>query len=340
MNEKLQGLIPFLRIFFPELRKWIPKILIGAGIAIITGPFWAPILNAALKRYFDLSVPLEQSSIAGWILLALGLGVYFFTVAEDRRTQSKPAQPQEIADQRSLNSFFSKLSLPAFDSFFEYGHLLMTYTPVFYYYYGLKEFVEASEYHIHDEEIRAEIESLCSAMSSALSHGDYFHPTSNEKLQKFDSSRDMYLHEDVRLARENFLSSVTAAEQHMRNLCRKVKSKYPEFDFATTSQSAIADFKEYLKSQDDSEKRYLSDKENSVLHTIVFMEENRAQADLKNITRALGISRIDVQVALDSLIDREYVKHLYPGALHQKYTILKAGRDYYVNNVQQAGEID
>jgi hypothetical protein len=64
------------------------------------------------------------------------------------------------------------------------------------------------------------------------------------------------------------------------------------------------------------------------MECILELEDHRQTPNLRALTAVQGCDRIHVQVALDRLIERGFVKHLYPGSGAQKYTVLKLGRAY------------
>lgn len=337
MKEKIQGLVWLLRIFFPEQRKWVARTLIVVGISMVSTPVWAPYADAVLKRYADMSVPVGPGAIAGWILLALGLTVFSVNEFLDRRPKPKLVSAEDVADRKSMESLLSTLFLPAMDQFFHFGKLSIIYVPVLHCFYGLEGFVQASNYHIHDQGLKGEVDSLYLALSSALSHGEYFVEMPNEDFQKFDSRRDIYFDPDAKRAHDDFVSSVYSAERNLRNLCTQIRSKYPDFDFNTTNRLALIEYKEHYRKKEESARSDVSDVELSVLHAILSMEEYRQYPNLNNLSQTLGSPRVDVQVALDKLIELAFVKHLYPGMPHQKYTVLKDGRAYYVKHKERAG---
>ncbi|WP_409286032.1 hypothetical protein [Pseudomonas protegens] len=326
-----------MRLLFPEQRKWVARALITAGIPMVTGPFWEPYVNAALEHYAGFSVPVPNV-FAGWAILVLGLLVFIFNEVSDRRPKKEVTSYEDLADRKSMEKLFSNLYMPALDKFFHFGKLSITYVPILHYFYGLEGFVQASSYHIHDAELKGDVDKLYAALSRALSHGEYFVEMPNVELQKFDSHRDIHADADAYRAHQDFLSSVHAAEDHLRSLYRRVSTKYPDFDFLKTSQAALAEYHEYDQKQKEEEAEVVSEFEFEVLHAILDVEAGPHYPNLATLAALLTSPRVDVQVALDKLIERGFVAHLYRGMPYQKYTVLKDGRAYYVANREQLGE--
>lgn len=329
-----------MRLLFPEQRKWVARVLIGAGISMVTGPMWEPYANAALEHYAGFSVPAPNVT-AGWVILTLGLVVFIVNEILDRLPGLKMASVEDVADRKSMDILFSSLYMPAFDKFFHFGKLSITYLPALHYFSGLEGFVETASYHVHDKELRRNIDGLHSSLSRALSHGEYFVEMPNAELQKFDSRRDIYIDPNAKRAHDDFVNSVYTAEEHLRNLCRRVCVKYPDFDFSRTNRTALAEYREYYqkKEEEEEEAAVVSKFEFKVLSTILDVEAGPNYPNLSTLAALLTCPQVDVQVALDKLIERNYVAHLYRGTLHQKYTVLVEGRAYYVDNRKQfAGE--
>lgn len=316
-----------IRLFFPEPRKWLARVLVLAGIPMVSGPLWEPYLNALLARYAEVSVPSPNATIGG-ILLALGIVGVIVNEVLDRRAKRVSVSVEDENDKRTLYGLFSELHLPTLDLFIHYGKLSMTYTPVLHYFSGLEAVVLASKYHIHDRLVQEGVERLYASLSSALSHGEYFTETSNEKLQKFDSRHDVHADPRAREAHDAFIQSVYDTETHLRALCMTVRTKYPDFDLDATSQRALEDYRSY----NEEASAAVSDREFAVLAMIIQLEEVRDVPTLQRLVEALGRPRVDVQVALDKLIKLGQVKHLYPGMTWQKFTALPDGRAYYVRH--------
>lgn len=325
MNNYHQIALQIIRIFFPEQRKWVARILIASAIPMLTGPVWEPYLNAVLRRYGDFVVP-NPNVTAGWVLLVCGLVVFAANEVLDRRPKQVRVPVEDVADRKTLLTLFSELHLPTLDQFIHYGKLSITYVPVLHHFHGSEGVVQASNFHLHDRVIKSEVGGLHAALSRALSFGEYFVEMPNEKLQKFDSRRDIHADPRAREAHNDFIQAVYDVETHLRALCAAVRSKYPDFDFEATNRRALDDYKSYYQEPSPE----LSEHEFAVLAEIVRLEEVREAPTLQNLATAMGVPKVDVQVGLDNLTKLGHVKHLYPGGLHQKFTVLPSGRALYI----------
>lgn len=319
-----------VRLLFPELRKKIIWALVIAGISLVSGPGWQPYVNAILQHFWSITIP-PADVATGWILLSLGL--LFFVAGElrDRGVGGKVPSPQEVADLKALRKLFSTIHLPTLTKFFQHGKGTMIYYPVSHYVDDLEGVIHAAQYQLHDQKLKEEANGLHQALNAALEQIDYFSPTSNPDLLTFESKHDIYANTEAREARDCFLSAVQAAEGHLHNLCRLVSSKYLEFDFDATDRAALRGYEDGLRRIEAvkaAEAAAVSDFEVSVMECILELEDHRQTPNLRALTAVQGCDRIHVQVALDRLIERGFVKHLYPGSGAQKYTVLKLGRAY------------
>ncbi|MEW8436921.1 MAG: hypothetical protein AB2689_02090 [Candidatus Thiodiazotropha taylori] len=73
MKEILTGLIS---VFKPDITKWLVRIFVTSGIALIATPIWEPYANAAIENYLGIVIP-PSTHYSGWFLVALGLVVYY-----------------------------------------------------------------------------------------------------------------------------------------------------------------------------------------------------------------------------------------------------------------------
>lgn len=325
MKVNEQQIWRVIRLFFPEQRKWVARVLVLAGIPLISGPLWQPYLDAFLARYFDINVPSPNITI-GAVLLTLGLLGVIANEALDRWPKKISVSVEDDADKQTLHGLFSELHLPSLDLFIHYGKLSATYTPVLHYFYGLEGVVHASKYHIHDQSLKVGVEHLYASLSKALSYGEFFTETANENIQKFDNRQDVHAAPRAREAHDAFIQAVCDTETHLKALCMAVRSKYPGFDLDATSRHALEDYRRYTKEAAAE----LSDGEFAVLAMIIRLEEVRDVTTLPRLAEVLDRPKVDVQVALDKMIKMGHVKHLYPGMTWQKFTALPDGRAYYV----------
>lgn len=217
-----------LSVLFPEQRKWIVRVLVLAGISIVSAPFWEPYLNAALTNYFGVSVPMPNAT-TGWILLALGIVGAICNVVLDRRDKQITVSVEDASDRETLTMLLSELHMPTLDTFIAYGKTSMAYIPVLHYFSRVDAVVNSSAFHLHDPQLKEKVGHFHAALSKALSFEEYFVETSNDKLQKFDSRRDVHADPQARKAHDGFIQSVWDTERHIKELCQSVRSKYPDF---------------------------------------------------------------------------------------------------------------
>ncbi|EGQ8098939.1 hypothetical protein ACEV8A_19010 [Vibrio parahaemolyticus] len=322
-----QTIWKIIRIFFPEQRKWVARLLVIFGLPMVGSPVWEPYLNAILTRYFQISVP-SPNPIVGGSLLALGIMGVIVNEWLDRRQKPDTVSVEDISDRKTLEEIFEELHLPTLDLFFHYGKVTMVYTPVLHYFYGLEALVKASKYYVYDHELSEDVDRFYVSLTKALSYGEYFVDTPKDKLLKFDSRRDIYIDTKAKKAHDGFTQAVSDTEAHLRELCKAVRLKFPDFDLNATSRRAMEAYKSYCTEKE----KIVSTWEFSVLAEIIELEDIREIPTLSRLSVRLNKQKVDVEVALDKLIELGHVKHLYPGMSWQKYTALKSGRAYYVNH--------
>lgn len=314
-----------LGAWFPEQRKWIVRVLVLAGLPMLSAPLWEPYLNAALAKSFDVSVTTPNAMVGG-ILLALGIMGAIANVVLDRKDKRIAVSQEDVADKKTLTMLFSEIYLPTLDTFIDYGKKSVIYIPVLHYFFGVDAVIRSSAYHLHDPKLREAVGHFHAALSKALSYGEYFVEMPNDTLQKFDSRHDVHVDPQAKAAHEDFIQAVWDTEHHIKVLCQLVQSKYLDFDLSETNRRALEDYRHHQAKVANE----VSDWEFSVMNAIIEMEEIRETPTLQNLSATLKRPSVDVRVALDKLIGLNYVKHLYPGAPWQKYTVLADGRAYYV----------
>ncbi|WP_339440674.1 hypothetical protein [Pseudomonas proteolytica] len=325
------------RLLFPQQRKWVAGILIVAGLSMLTTPAWAPYADAILEHFWGIKMPSTAAATGlGVLILVMGVAIHIFNEYLERRPstpllEAPQVSPADFADQRSLVELFSNLHVPTFDQFFQLGQESKFYLPMLHYYFGLKDFVQASEYHLHDAQMESEISALHNSLTLAVSFGGYFTDTSNPDLQKFDCRWDVDADSNEKRASETFHYAVTESRDRLRKVCKLIKSRYPDFDFKSTNRAALQDMQEYRRRAEDDDAKTLPHSDFSVMHAILEAEGGPLYPNLQTLVGLLRLPQVDVQVALDRLIEKGFVKHLYPGQLYQKFTVLKPGRAYYVD---------
>lgn len=245
MSEQLTKVLPFLRIFFPEQRKWVARVFIVCGLPLVAGQVWEPYANALLSKYLEVRVTVEAATYTGWALLIIGMIVFVVNEVLDRLPKRLVVTAEDTADRQSLIALFSQIHTPSLDLFFHYGKLSMTYYPVLHYFYGIEGFVQASRFHIHDVNLKTTIEALYSSLAKALSFGEFFSQTANPDLYKFDSRHDIHMTPRAKEAHDTFIAAIYAAEGHLRTLCEQTSKKFPDFDFAATNTAAAENYRSY-----------------------------------------------------------------------------------------------
>lgn len=316
-----------IRIFFPEQRKWVARSLFFAGLSIVAAPVWEPYVTALLARFVDVNVP-AHSPIIGGVLLALGLVGVVANETLDRWSSQAEVSQEVNADKDTLLAFFSELHLPSIDMFIDYGKSSFFYTPVLHYYSGVEAMVGSSAFHLYDSQLKGAVERFYNSFSDALSFGEYFIETNNDRLQKFSVGHGTDVDSRAEKACDEFLAAVYETELSLRALCKLKAEKYPEIELNFTNQKALEDYNKYYQ----NERLWLRELELSVLTAIVEMEEVREVPTLESLAAAIGMAKIDIRVALDKLISEKFALHLYPGTPWQKFTILELGRAYYVQH--------
>ncbi|HAS1134056.1 TPA: hypothetical protein I3806_003492 [Enterobacter cloacae] len=224
------------RVFFPEQRKWACRALITAGISMLSGPLWVPYVNAFLSRYVRIDIP--DASTTGWVCLVLGLLCLIANEALDRWPFKQKMTAEDKEDKNTLYELFSQMHLPTYDWFFHHGKSSMVYIPALHYHYGVEGYIQATQFHLHDQKIRESVELFYQSCSRAFSYGFYFAETSNPNLQKFSNQHNVHTDPNAKAAHDDFLNAVYEAEGHLKDLYKAVKTKYPDFDMEAMSKAA------------------------------------------------------------------------------------------------------
>jgi len=64
VNEILNSIGKILFMFKPDQKKWIVRILVLCGLALLSPPFWQSLLNAFLSQKLDFNPPEAMSIVA------------------------------------------------------------------------------------------------------------------------------------------------------------------------------------------------------------------------------------------------------------------------------------
>lgn len=92
-KQILDFLLEVIRIFRPDQRKWIVRIFILSGIGMISTPFWQPWVEAILKK--EIGLDLSYTMIPGWVLITIGVVIYFFNNWQEKQLKKSPTFGQE-----------------------------------------------------------------------------------------------------------------------------------------------------------------------------------------------------------------------------------------------------
>lgn len=325
------------RLLFPKLRNTIIVALVVSGVSLVSGPAWQQYVDAYVYHTWNIKIP-PANEVSGWVLLTLGLLLLIAGEYRDREAaKQKGPSPKDVADSKALRKLFSTIHLRTLNQFFHHGKGAMLYTPATHYFDELEGVICAAQYQLHDQQMSTEFYGLYHGLRAALESMDYFSPASSPDLLKFDSEHDIYADPEARKVRDDFKEAVLAAERHLHNLCRLVSAKYPDFDFDVTDRLALNGYEESIRKAEEAkaaEAAAVTDFEVMVMEQILDMEQRRIHPDLRALHSALGCDRVHVQFAVDRLIGRGFVKHLYPGMLHQKYQVMAPGRAYYISTLE------
>lgn len=170
----------------------------------------------------------------------MGLGLLSLIANEtlDRWPSKKKMTAEDKEDKNTLYELFSQMHLPTYDWFFYHGKTSMVYIPVLHYHQGVEGYIQATQFHLHDQNIRKFIELFYQSCSRALSYACYFGETNNPHLQKFSHQHNVHTDPAAKAAHDDFRDAVCEAEGHLKELCKAVKTKYPDFDMEATSKAA------------------------------------------------------------------------------------------------------
>jgi hypothetical protein len=92
-KQTLDFVLELVRIFKPDHRKWMVRIFVISGIPLLSSSFIQTLVEAALRKEFDLD--LGSTSVPGWILIAIGVGIYFFNSYQEKQARKEPTFREE-----------------------------------------------------------------------------------------------------------------------------------------------------------------------------------------------------------------------------------------------------
>lgn len=244
MLDYLNRLMPIIRIFFPEQRKWVARIFIWSGIPLAAGKFWEPYANALLARFLEVRIPTEAATYTGWAFIGIGLTAFIFNEIVDRWPKRSIESHENKNDRKSMVALFSQFNTSAVDMFVDFGKVSITYMPVLHYFEGVNACVRASNFYLHDNTLKTQVDDFHTSLGKALSFGEFFDDMPNQDLKKFSSRHDVHQDERAKNAHDSFIESVYETERNMRALCGTVRQKFPDFDFDATNAAALKDYRD------------------------------------------------------------------------------------------------
>lgn len=101
VDKFLDFLIKVIQLFWPDLKKWIVRALVLAGLSLIVQPVWEPLLQSALEKYFQLRISIPETEVTGWVLLTVGVLLYLANLHVEHI--SKPREVRTPAPVLSLD---------------------------------------------------------------------------------------------------------------------------------------------------------------------------------------------------------------------------------------------
>ncbi|MBW2004098.1 MAG: hypothetical protein JRI72_05705 [Deltaproteobacteria bacterium] len=70
----------------PDQKKWIVRVLVLSGLALISQPFWQDILNAFLEQKLNFHLP-QSISIGGWVILSFGIIFHLLNIYLEKQAK-------------------------------------------------------------------------------------------------------------------------------------------------------------------------------------------------------------------------------------------------------------
>lgn len=226
-----------------RMYSWGYYIMSFAALTCMAAPL-APFLDAPAR---------QQLSIFGFPF-AIALGLVAALVLNPIRAHSAalrliatPAgeSPEAKKDRETIFKLLSEVHTHTFDNFIYYGRLHCIDDSIFHFWEGLNGKINASNFHLYDEDLRAATLGLHAAWGKSLSFGKYFIDTNNGRLHKFDSRHDIYRDQEAKAAHDAFSEAINEADQYLRSLLALVRNKFPDIDIETTNSNALADYRSY-----------------------------------------------------------------------------------------------
>jgi len=207
-------LYPFID---PDTKKGLS--VVGFPIAIILGLIAALVLD-----------PIRSHSAAKRLLACARTGT-----------------SEHVRDVVTLNRLFRTIHTPTFDTFIEYGKTSYVLDRMLHFWEGFRAQVTASEFHLYDEELKTLVSEFFTVLGKSLSFGEYFTPTNNPNLYKFNSLLDIFRSKDFREVHDEFNQAIWNSEAKFRALLSAVRRKFPEIDIDDSNLAAWNEYIEFNK---------------------------------------------------------------------------------------------
>ncbi|WP_322979257.1 hypothetical protein [Pseudomonas sp. C11] len=204
----------------------------------------APFIDAPSRQ--QLSVLGFPFAIALGLVAALILSLIRAHSAALRLLASPAGEsPEAKKDRETMLKLLNSVHTPTFDNFIYYGRLHFIDNSIFHFWEGLNGKINASNFHIYDDDLRVATLGLHANWGKSLSFGKYFINTNNGHFHKFDSRDDNYRDQEAKAAHDAFSEAINEADQYLRSLLALVREKFPDIDIETTNSIALADYRSY-----------------------------------------------------------------------------------------------
>lgn len=155
---------------------------------------------------------------------------------------------EHARDAATLKRLLSTIHTPTFDSFIEYGKTSYVFDPILHFWEGFKSQVAASDFRLYDEELKTLVFEFFDAWEKSLSFGQYFTPTNNSNLYKFDSPQDVFRSKEFHEVHDAFTQAIWNSEVKFKALLSTVRRKFTEFELKETNLAAWSEYVEFHKS--------------------------------------------------------------------------------------------
>lgn len=90
MKDFLNFLLDVVKVFKPDLRKWMVRTFVVAGIGLLSHRFWEPYAEAILNM--TLNINPRTSDITGWIFIVTGVLLFLLNRYDEHSQRTLPTQ--------------------------------------------------------------------------------------------------------------------------------------------------------------------------------------------------------------------------------------------------------